>query len=76
MEYVTTEKIPTWAVYYLEYGDPTGMSEEDISQADEFINENFPHGFVMDIVDHNSYFTYKPAFGLACDVYDVKFYNP
>lgn len=76
---ITTEKIPTWAMCYLEYGDPTGLDENDIVQADEFINQ-FENGFVMEIKAENEcvspYFTKYPAFGLACEVYDVNFFEP
>lgn len=80
MKLITVEKIPTWAMCYLEYGDPTGLEEEDIFQADGFINENFPRGYVMELqVDGDCvspYYTSHPAFGLGCEVYDVAFYEP
>lgn len=81
METLTTEKIPTWAICYLEYGDPTGLTDEDIEQVDEFISDNFPHGFVMEIVADEDqcvtpYFASRPAFGGGCEVYDVNFYEP
>lgn len=76
---ITTEKIPSWAIYYLEYGDPTGLTEEDIAMVDDFIDDNFPNGYVMSFtngLEATTYFTSHPAFGLACDVYDVDFYEP
>lgn len=30
MKFVTTENTPMWAICYMEYGDPTGLDEEDI----------------------------------------------
>lgn len=81
MKHITTEKIPTWAICYLEYGDPSGLDEEDVMMADAFINDNFPRGFTMELVvdDANCiqpYFAHRPAFGLASEVYDVNFYEP
>lgn len=81
MKYLTTEKIPTWAICYLEYGDPTGLDDDDIMAADAFITDNFPTGYVMEIsVDEDNcvqpYFTHYPAFGLAGEVYSVNFYEP
>ena len=76
MKYLTTEKIPVWAVYYLEYGDPSGLDDEDIELVDEFISDNFERGFVMDFpTGASSYFTSHPAFGKACEVYDIDFYE-
>lgn len=73
---LTTEKIPTWALYYLEYGVAGGLLDEDIELVDEFIGQ-FPRGFIMDAVnDFQPYFSPHPAFGLACDVVDIKFYEP
>lgn len=77
MTLLTTEKIPTWALNYLEYGVADGLYDEDIELVDEFIGQ-FPRGFVMEAVNdfQSPYFTRRPAFGLACDVYDIKFYEP
>lgn len=78
-EYVTTEKVPNWALSYLEYGDPTGLSEEEIEEIDEWLGENFPDGFIMQFHDGDNaeiYFTTVPLFGLPGEVYDMDFYNP
>jgi len=43
---ITTEQVPTWAIGYLEYGDSTGLTDEEIEAIDEWLNEYFPRGFV------------------------------
>ena len=79
MKFVSTENIPMWAICYMEYGDPTGLDEEDIYAIDAWINENFPRGFVMELVGDECVtpsFTSRPAFGQACETYEVNFYEP
>lgn len=76
---ITIEKVPVWAICYLEYGDATGLEEDEVMEIDEWIEDNCPNGFVMEIVggtDVSPYFTRYPLFGKACDVYDVNFYRP
>lgn len=76
---ITTEKIPVWAICYLEYGDATGLEDEEIMEIDNWIDNNCPNGYVMEIVggmEVSPYFTHCPIFGKACDVYDVNFYLP
>lgn len=72
---ITTEQVPTWAIGYLEYGDPTGLTEEEITTIDEWLHENFPRGFVCEYHDDTS-FTSHPLWGLPCDAETVDFYEP
>lgn len=68
----TTERIPTWALCYITYGDPTALTDEDIALVDEWRDCNN----VADVVLHaegetpHPYFTHYPAFGLPTEVMD------
>lgn len=69
--------IPEWAIYALEYGtneDPS-LTKEDEKQINDFVSENFPFGYCME-VDWHSYtsFCTNPRFGLATGTYTVNFY--
>lgn len=73
LKYIDTVKIPTYAVCYIFNGDCSGMDDADIEAVDKFC-EKYP-GATYDIPDMDSpYFTNSPAFGLACDVYDMDIY--
>ncbi len=75
MKYIDRYKIPTYAVCAVEYGDFSGLEEEDIKNVKEFLRKEFPKGFVTDY-QNESYFSTVPAFGKACEVIDVDFYEP
>ena len=72
---ITTEQVPTWAVPYLEYGDPSGLTEEEVEEIDEWLHDNFPRGYVCEYHDDET-FTRKPLWGLACNTTTVDFYEP
>jgi hypothetical protein len=68
------EKLPTWSLPYLVNDDPSGLTEEDINQADDWCKKNNVQ-VVCPIDDSveaemQPYFTPSPAFGLPCDVID------
>lgn len=71
-------KIPDYALPYLINADSSGLNKEDIKNIDnymqEFYNEadNYEGQVLIDLtnVDSEGYFTWNPAFGLACNVYD------
>ena len=71
-----TYRIPTYAVCYIEYGDADGLNDEDIQMIEDFVNANFPKGYVADWknLDH-PYFSPSPDFGLAAEVVDADFYH-
>ena len=74
MQYFSEEKIPTWAICYIEYGDKSNLTDEDEEMIDKWLDEL---GFAPIIkYDDNPYFTHYPAFGKACDVVDAKIYKP
>ena len=72
-------KIPTYALSYLINADCSGLEDSDIAIIDKWYNmfvsiaaENDKHVIVNIIDADNTYFTHKPAFGLACDVTDCQ----
>ena len=87
-----TYDIPEWAVNYLENGDMTNLSDEEVKMVDDFVKEQFPDGFVMNVDwDNGNEFNSYPAFGerneqaltnrgespyLATQTYPVQFLDP
>ena len=87
-----TYDIPEWAVNYLENGDMTNLSDEEVKMVDDFVRGQFPNGFVMNIHwDNGNEFNPYPAFGernehaltnkgespfLATKTYPVQFLDP
>lgn len=69
-------KIPAYAVCPIEYGDYSGFSDEDEQEIKDFLEEEFPNGYVVDWKDGEEYFSSCPAFGLATNVVDADFYQP
>jgi hypothetical protein len=70
-------KLPTYSLPYLINGDDSGLSSEDKTDIDVFMNkfyQDFKPVNCDAIIDYDSesesYFTWSPAFGLACDVFD------
>lgn len=80
MERIGTYSIPTYAICAIEYGDFSGVNDEDEKIIKEFLESEFHNGFVADWhtnePDGEPYFSRFPAFGLACEVVDADFYMP
>ena len=69
----TTEKIPTWALCYLIYGDASNLTDEDIAIADKWCEANKVSSVCAPDTQEGEcipYFTHYPAFGLPTDVID------
>ena len=49
-----TYDIPEWALNYLENGDATNLTDEEVSIIDKFTNEQFSNGFIMNVDWENS----------------------
>lgn len=72
------ERIPGWALCYIEYGDKTGLTDEDIKNVDDFYKSYRKEGMEIQGIypvrdkdeDYEAYFSRCPAFGLPCDVVD------
>lgn len=60
--------IPDWAVCAIEYGDRSGLTEEDEKMLDEWKASLKKDGYVWNIVftSETNEFNRYPAFGLAC----------
>ncbi len=80
MKHIGKYKIPQYAICAIEYGDFSGLDDEDIDNINEFLEDEFPNGFVADWhsneQDGEPYFTSCPAFGMATEVVDADFYEP
>lgn len=67
----TIEKIPTWAFGYIFNGDMTGLTDEEVKQIDEAL-EQIGVDIVCTPADEEAqpYFTHYPLFGLPTEVED------
>lgn len=67
----TIEKIPTWAFGYIFNGDMTGLTDEEVKQIDEAL-EQIGVDIVCTPADEEAqpYFTRYPLFGLPTEVED------
>lgn len=71
-------QIPTWAICALVYGDDSGLSKEDIQDIENFLKSEHLEDYSLDVpedIDSEKYFTSYPAFGLASDVVDCRFFK-
>lgn len=79
MKHIGKYKIPTYAINAVEYGDFSGLDDEDIDNINEFLEYLFPNGFVVDWhideTEGEPYFTRYPAFGMPTEVVDADFYE-
>ena len=87
-----TYDIPDWAICAMENGDYDGLTEEEEKLVSEFLDKNFPEGYVSNInFDDYNEFNLYPAFGTrnsnalvsygespyeAVKTYSVQFFNP
>lgn len=70
------ERIPAWALYYMEYGDASGLKDSEVEMVQNFYesyrNEGIAVQGVYPVSDENGnweeYFSRNPAFGLPCSV--------
>lgn len=80
MKLIGTYKIPEYAVCAIEYGDYTGINDEDEREIRDFLSREFPNGYIVDWNGGDGsgepYFSPCPAFGLATNVIDADFYEP
>ena len=59
-----TYDIPEWAICAIENGDYEGITEEETTALNEFMDKHFPDGFVSSIDwDNPNEFNNSPAFG-------------
>ena len=68
LEYTETFTVPEWAVSYLEYGDSSGLTPDEIAQIERFearLNTYGPHGFEWG--NDIGFCTNNDIGGLACN---------
>lgn len=66
------EDIPSWAVYYMAYGEPSGdMTEGDIAMTDKWMKDNRIDHLVE--ASDETHFCHHPAFGLGADCVTASF---
>jgi hypothetical protein len=68
-----TVKFPCWALAAVINSDFSGLSAEEEILIDDFL-KSLPENHIIGIPKEDQpdpYFTRKPAFGLACNVYDI-----
>lgn len=73
-----TERIPAWALCYIEYGDASGLQDSEVEMILDFYEAYRKGGMeikhISPVVDENGnleeYFSHSPAFGLPCSVVD------
>jgi hypothetical protein len=71
---IYNEEIPEYALTYIFNDDTTGLREEDIATINNYLKQfneiakNYGGHIVISVTDEGSHFTWRPAFGLACDV--------
>jgi len=70
-------RIPDYALSYLVNGDDSGLDEQDKKNIDSYMKNFYnvlnDEEFIIFAVNQEckeSYFTWHPAFGLACSVID------
>ena len=66
----TVEAIPSYALPYLINGGPSGLYDEDIQEIDAWMERSGVTEVACPNDDDQPYFSPRPAFGKACDVYD------
>lgn len=70
----STEAVPTYALPYLVNGDPSGLTDEEISEIDELLRSQSVELVCPDWKDEDSesqpYFSSVPWFGKPTEVVD------
>ena len=57
-------QVPEWAVSYIVNGDATGLTDEEKNIVDEFLDRNFPDGFIPEVnQDNKNELNPNPSFG-------------
>lgn len=74
--YVDTVELPEWSLAYLEYGDATGLTDEEVKLVDEWVKAfQVDYGIVSLCYEYwpdTSGFSFRPAFGLPCQTMTAK----
>jgi hypothetical protein len=74
VKYWDTLSIPEWAVCAIEYGDFSGLSDEEESLINGFF-EDFPLSRFTIQWGNDRFFSNNPAFGLPCTCIEAEIYE-
>ena len=77
IQYYNTISMPLYAIYYLEYGDMSGLEQEDIETIDTWYRalvEQSGAQYITFEYGDEQFFTNLPEFGLPFDCVDCKIY--
>lgn len=59
----TIHQVPQWAVDYIVNGNPDGLTKEELKAVDDFLDKNFPDGYVPVVNEKNQQeLNVSPAF--------------
>lgn len=76
LELIDNYSIPEYSLPYFINGDKEGYTEEDIQIMSNWLNS---FGYPIEIEPPNetdsTFFTWNPAFGLACICYELKVFK-
>ena len=72
MKTITIRNIPQWSLYYIAYGDDSGLTTEDKEQVNNFLLDLHREGWKLNkpIEGSENTFCRYPLFGLACSTVD------
>ena len=66
--------VPDYALNFLTYGEDDNLSPEDqkiiLNWSDDLLNRNNASRLIIESSVDQPYFTWKPVFGLPCNVID------
>ena len=74
MSFYDAFSVPEWALCAIEYGDYSGLSDEEIAQVEQFSKE-WPTDRYYIEWGYDRYFSNNPAFGLPCECLDAGIYE-
>lgn len=76
LELIDTYSIPDYSLPYFVNGDRDGYTEDDIQNMDNWRNSfGYPIEISLPEETDSTFFTWNPAFGLACNCYELKVFK-
>ena len=67
-----TVNLPVWALPYVVNADPSGLEEGEKRMVNRWWRSLQRPGLIVEVVPTNaSFFSHRPAFGLACEVVEA-----
>ena len=74
----TVEKVPSYAISYLENGEEGNLDDKDIAIIEKWVKEMTDDGYDMtsfEYLEDDAHFSRYPAFGLPTDCIETKIYK-